>query len=41
MERYAADLHRIHPELAIVRAVAYTVAGTGGQLVVLGEKVKH
>ncbi len=41
VERYAADLHRVHPELAIVRAVAYTVAGSGGRLVVLGEKVKR
>jgi hypothetical protein len=35
VERYAADLHRVHPELTIVRAVAYTVAGSGGRLLVL------
>jgi hypothetical protein len=33
VERYAADLRRVHPELNVVRAVAYTVAGTGGRLV--------
>jgi hypothetical protein len=37
VERYAADLLRVHPELTIVRAVAYTVAGTGGRLVVLAD----
>ncbi|MEI6789207.1 MAG: AAA family ATPase [bacterium] len=32
VERYAADLQRAHPELAIARHVAYTVAGSSGRL---------
>ncbi|NQU39176.1 MAG: AAA family ATPase, partial [Lentisphaerae bacterium] len=32
VDRYAEDLQRAHPELTIVRHVAYTVAGAGGRL---------
>jgi hypothetical protein len=35
VERYATDLRRVHLELTIVRAVAYTVVGSGGRLLVV------
>jgi hypothetical protein len=41
VDRYADDLRRAHPELAIVRCVAYTVAGAGGRLLALADDGKR